>query len=345
MDSIALRGKTLTLPAFFPDATCGYVKCLDTADLKTTRTQGVVVNTYHLWRMGLVDHLKDKGGIHTYMNWDGPVISDSGGFQVFSLVRKHKRFGELTDDGVVFRYNGQAFTLTPEKCIELQLAIGADIIMVLDDCTHPSYDHAEQKRSVARTVAWAKRCKTYFDLHTQQENRPRIFGIIQGGNDLQLRSECAKALLEMQFDGLAFGGWPVQDGVLLTAILAHTASLIPDSMLKYAMGVGKPADIVQCHKMGYNVFDCVLPTRDGRHRRVYRFTDDALGYETMNVSRAKHAGTVQPIDPKCSCHACTHTSLAYLAYAFHEGDPGAKRLVTIHNLTFFAEFMRRLAVQ
>ncbi|OGC77123.1 hypothetical protein A2619_00385 [candidate division WWE3 bacterium RIFOXYD1_FULL_39_9] len=287
------------------------------------------------------------------MNINLPVITDSGGFQAMSLVRNSKNGGYFNENGVVFKNfrNGQFLELTPETCIETQIKIKSDIIMCLDDCTDPSEPFEEQEKSVERTIRWAKRCKDTFDKYvnettfTDDERRPLIFGIIQGGNHPVLRKECAEALIKMDFDGYAYGGWPMYKGTLMEEILSIVADSMPKDKPKYAMGVGKPEDIQKCIKMGYNMFDCVLPTRDARHERLYVFNGNDISaepdkfYDFLNIGSGKYKHDTTAISENCGCLTCQKYLRAYLHHLFKVGDPAAYRLATIHNLYFYTQLM------
>lgn len=346
----------LDFPLFFPDATHGYIKGVGADDLKSAQVQGIVVNTYHILVDGSLKTIEQAGGIHKFMGFDGPVITDSGGFQAMSLVRKNKANGKFTDDGVTFKVDGmaQALELTPELCIKTQLQIGSDIIMCLDDCTDPEESLEEQQKSVDRTIAWAKRCKTTFDEKTSnlaEKERPWIFGIIQGGMHKDLRERCAKELIRLNFDGYAFGGWPMGtiDGKkqFLTDIVGYTASLMPNDTPKYAMGVGKPENIIEGIKLGFNMFDVVLPTRDARHQRLYIFKDsttNGLDYDFLHIGSGKYKDDFGPVSKDCDCITCKNYSRAYLRHLFKTGDSLAWRLATIHNLRFYSLLMKKLAI-
>jgi queuine tRNA-ribosyltransferase len=334
---------TVKLPAFFPDATSGVVKGVDSTDLKNCKMPGIVVNTYHILRRSMVKTITDLGGIHKYMNWSGPIISDSGGFQAMSLIRANKKLGTIHKDKIIFRLENKKIILTPEKCIQIQLQLGSDIVMCLDDCTRPEDSLEEQEKSVERTISWARKCKAEFDKH---KKNALIFGIIQGGNNKELRKYCAEELLKCGFDGYGFGGWPIDEkGNLVTDILKLTAKLMLDNLPKYAMGVGKPENIVTCSKIGYNLFDCVLPTRDARRKRLYILKNDPNKkdfYEHIYLQDKKHFKDPNPVSKTCDCHCCKNYSRAYLYNLFKLEDPLAIRLATIHNLRFYSRLMEYL---
>ncbi len=338
---------TIKYPAFFPDATHAYIKGISSRDILASGTTGLVVNTYHAIIDKTVDVIEKCGGLHKFMGLNIPIITDSGGFQAMSLVRRGPGNGKITRDGIKFKMDGsrKSITLTPENCIQTQAKLGGDIMMCLDDCTDSGESQKEQELSVVRTVAWAKRCKEEFEKVTKHVRRkPLLFAIIQGGNSKELRKKCAEELIKIGFDGYAYGGWPVDgDGVFLDEMLSFAAGLMPTGKPKYAMGVGKPEDIKKCIKMGYNVFDCVLPTRDARHKRLYVFSGRAeKGYEFIYMRAKKHETDREPVSKSCTCELCTQHNRAYLYHLFKQGDSNAGRLATIHNLTFYSQFTESL---
>ena len=291
--SLILPHGTINLPAFFPDGTRGVVRSVDSLDLENCGVQGIVTNAYHLMSNPGQSVVKSIGGLNKFINWNRPILTDSGGFQVFSLIRENSKFGEIQDKQIIFRQDfvghdalgapckkNEKIIFTPEKCIRAQFDYASDIIMCLDYCTHPNDSDEINRKSVDITIKWAKRCKDEYDkiLETKKNKiRPLIFGIIQGGNDKILRKECADVLIDIGFDGFGFGGWPLDDKNNLTYdILEYTAKLMPDNLVKYAMGLGKPEEIIACLKMGYNLFDCVIPTREARHNRLYIFNEEYI---------------------------------------------------------------------
>ncbi len=330
-----------------PDATHASIKGLDSVTLSETGIQGLVTNTYHLLVDEVVDTVAKAGGIKKFMNFNGLLITDSGGFQAMSLVRKNPQNGKLTDDGVKFKNpsDGRIIFLTPETCIDTQIKLGSDIIMVLDDCTDPAESLLEQEISVERTIRWANRCKLRFEELTKDqlpEQKPLIFAIIQGGNYKHLRKKCAEALIEIGFDGYAYGGWPMENKKLLKEILEYTATLMPNDKPKYAMGVGKPVDMIVCSKMSYNMFDCVIPTRDARHGRLY--LTSTIGIETINIGNDKYKSDFSAIDSKCGCETCKNYSKAYLRHLYKCGESVYFGLASIHNLYCFAQVISSLNV-
>ena len=356
MKELNIRGKKIKLPVFLPDATKGYVRAVSSSDLVDCNIQGVVVNTYHLFREGLVNEIKKKGGIGKWMDFKGLTLSDSGGFQVFSLIHANKENGYLDDDGATFVLDGHRAELTPEKCIQIQIDIGADIVMCLDDCTSVDMSLEAQEKSVERTVKWAKRCKKEFENLTKNLDdceKPLIFGIIQGGKNFDLRKKCADELIKIGFDGYAFGGWPVEDKKFLTDLLKYTAELMPDDKLKYAMGVGKPEDIVNCVCMGYNMFDCVIPTREARNNRLYAFKSGFFGgikkprgdngfYDYVRIRNTEQKKNKKPISKHCKGICCKNYQSKDIYELFKAKDKESIRLTTMHNLRFYTMLMRML---
>ena len=340
----------LCLPAFLPDATRGVVRCLDSSDLRGCGVQGFVVSTFDHRPGG--DVLSAAGGIHAFAGWSGPVLSDSGGFQIYSLLRSSPHLGSITKKGFYYRLQrdeGKKL-LTPEKSIRKQLAMGADIVVCLDQCTHPDAGADEQRAAVERTVAWARRCREEFDrLSAGKADRPRLFAVIQGGADAALRRECAARLLEIGFDGYGFGGWPVDEAGRLEEMVPLVAELVPAGLPKWAFGIGKPEHVVSCAGLGYDLFDCALPTRDARHRRLYVFRAAPAAaslagefYEHLYIQDDKYIRDAAPVEASCDCLCCRQYSRAYLRHLFRIGDALAARLATIHNLRFYTRLMPRL---
>ncbi|MBN1642173.1 MAG: tRNA guanosine(34) transglycosylase Tgt [Anaerolineae bacterium] len=343
----------VALPAFFPDATRAVVRSLDARDLEECGVQGLIVNTFHLTYAPGVGLVKSQGGVHAFMGWERPVISDSGGFQAMSMVRENARYGRISDAGITFTNidaKGRSrLRLTPEKCIQIQFDLGSDIMICLDDCPRADADADQVADAVRRTVLWARRCKAEFvrqvEMRALTEAPPRLFAIVQGGYSKRHRWECAEALIEIGFDGYGFGGWPLDlAGNLAESTLDYTARLMPDGLPKYALGVGNPAAVVRCAEMGYDLFDCVLPTRDARHQRLYYFSDGAesLAYEHLYIGDDKYKRDPRPVSQVCDCLCCTRYSRSYLNHLFSIQDRLAARLATIHNLRFYTQLMTKL---
>jgi queuine tRNA-ribosyltransferase len=352
LTTLETRHGQVNLPAFFPDATRAVVRTLDAQDLEACGVQGLIVNAFHLAYAPGIGLVKSQGGVHPFMSWQRPVISDSGGFQAMSMVRENARYGRISSRGITFTnvdvQGGKKLKLTPEKSIQMQFDLHTDIMMCLDDCPSPDADLDEVAASVRRTVSWARRCKDEFERQCEireEERRPLLFGIIQGGYNKHMRWECAEALIEIGFDGYGFGGWPLdQEGELAESTLEYTARLMPDAKVKYALGVGNPDAVVRCAGWGYDLFDCVLPTRDARHRRLYVFEpgQDPFAYSYLYIGDDRYKRDARPVSEHCDCLCCTRYSRSYLHHLFEMGDALAQRLATIHNLRFYARLMERL---
>lgn len=353
MREIALPHGTLKLPAFFPDATHGVVRTLDFDDVEATGTPGVVMNTFHLLTRPGLGVVRQAGGLHNFVGWDRPILTDSGGFQAYSMISQNPKYGQLRPGGILFRPDGGGrIEFTPERCIQMQMSCRADILMALDACTHPDAPQSEQERAVELTVKWAKGCRAAFDRlmkeRREQREAPLLFAIIQGGADRSLRRQCADALKAIGFDGYGYGGWPL-DGErrIMMDMLTYTAQLMPDATPKYAMGLGKPEEIVALHRAGYDLFDCVIPSREARHGRLYAFTGEPLGadgrfYRHVYILDEEYTTDGRPVEEGCDCHTCRRYSRAYVRHLLKAGDSAGLRLCSIHNLRFFARLMEKL---
>jgi queuine tRNA-ribosyltransferase len=337
------------LPVFFPDATRGLIKFLDTKDIEDTKTNGILVNTYHLYKDLGIKYIKERGGIKKFMDWKGFVISDSGGFQVGSLIKMNPTRGHVSNNGVLFRPKGEKqVMLTPEKSIEFQIELGSDMVIVLDDFTDPKATYDEAKKSVERTIKWAKRSKKEFERICEEkklvkDQKPLILGVVQGGYFQDLRKYCTEELVKIGFDGLGYGGWPMNEDNTFDLESAKTiAENSPKDYLLYGLGIGMPKDIIALSKMGYDIFDCVLPTRDARHARAYIFLDNNFGYELVDLRKSKYMEDDSKLDDKCDCLTCKRYKKSYLAHLFKIKDPTAGRLLTIHNLRFYSMLMEKL---
>ncbi|MEZ4673436.1 MAG: tRNA guanosine(34) transglycosylase Tgt [Caldilineaceae bacterium] len=331
---------------------------VDSEDLHNCGIGGVVMNTFHLMQHPGSSTVQALGGLHEMCGWSAPILTDSGGFQAYSLIRQNAKYGQLTNNGITFQPDGagRKFQLTPEKCIQLQMSYGADILMCLDDCTHVDDVVETQRESVRRTIAWAARCRKEFDQLIKQKKlgegeRPLLFGVIQGGGSEELRRECATALLAIGFDGYGYGGWPLDaDGALLTDMLAYTRNLVPATYAMHALGVGHPVSIAACAAMGYGIFDSALPTRDARRGRLYTFTADDVQpvahhgdwFRFLYLTDDKYIKDRSPISDYCDCLTCRNYSRGYLNHLYRANDAAFMRLTTIHNLHFMAELMERL---
>ena len=351
------KGGTLPLPVFFPDATRAVLKTLDSTDIEKTSTPGILVNTFHLWQGLNKEILKKFGGIREFMNFHGVVISDSGGFQVMSIVKKGIIEGKITDEGVVFHpARNKKVVFTPEVSIQLQMSLNVDMVVVLDDFTDPKVNHNEALESVERTLAWAKRSKKEFEKICKKKgltkkNRPYLLGVVQGGDFMDLREKCIKELVKIGFDGLGWGGWAIENGKLKFDTAEVIAKNTPKNYLLYGLGIGKPDEIAALVKMGYGVFDCVLPTRDARHKRLYVYTADSIDkvnvqkegfYEYFVPDKQIYYSDKDPVSKSCDCLLCKNYSRSYLYHLFKIGDLTAQRLATIHNLRFYSILMEKL---
>ncbi len=352
--SLATPHGEIQFPAFLPDATQGVVRAVDASDLETAGLQAVVMNTFHLMQKPGSSTLEALGGLHAFSGWRGPILTDSGGFQAYSVIRENPKLGSLTENGLAFRREagGRKYQLTPEKTIQLQLAYGADILVTLDDVTHVDDPPDVQARAVQRTIAWAKRCRAEFDKLVDQKGlegaaRPRLFGVVQGGRDPSLRRQCAEALLEIGFDGYGYGGWPLdEDGALLEDVLALLRDLIPPEFPLHGLGIGHPENIARGWALGYQTFDSALPTRDARRGRLYTFTEAAgtggKWFRTLYMQDEKHIRAAGPLSEFCDCPACTRYSAGFLHHLFKIDDHLFPRLATLHNLRFMTLLEDRL---
>jgi len=354
---LEIRDKTLNLPAFLPDATSGYVRAVDSQDLAKVSIQALVMNTFHLMQKPGSSTIQSFNGLHQFADWPGVIITDSGGFQAYSLIHQSDQFGSLTDKGIHFRPEGQKrkFLLTPEKSVQLQISYDTDVVICLDDCTHVDASREEQELSVKRTLDWAARCKNEY-LHQieqrslNEKQRPLIFGVIQGGGYPDLRKKCAEGLLNIGFDGFGYGGWPLDsEGNLLTEMVSLTRELIPQEFSMHALGIGHPLNLKKTFEIGYKIFDCALPTRDARHGRLMRYTQAPQSvlqgegwFEYVYIQDKKHIKDTRPISEYCDCPVCSHYSLGYLHHLFKTGDLLYQRLATLHNLRFMTQLTERL---
>lgn len=360
MKTFTVKNTSFQLPVFLPDATLGVVRGLSSEQVTAAGIEGVVINTYHLMASPGVDVLERAGGVKPFMNWEGLTASDSGGFQLFSLIHKNPKLGKITDEGVVL-YTGekqQRKTLfTPENSIQVQFAIRSDIMICLDDFSPVNGSKKRLQESVVRTTAWAARCKEEFEkqcaaLGLSDANRPLLLAVVQGHRDAALRQQSARELIEIGFDGYGFGGWPFDENGDFDYEIAHIiADATPSDKLRFALGVGSPENIVRLRRMGYDIFDCVLPTRDARHQRLYTFTENPetldfsktkKWFEYLYIDRGRHAQDFSPLDPFCDCAACAHHTRAYLHHLFKVKDMLAFQLASIHNLRFYARLMELL---
>jgi queuine tRNA-ribosyltransferase len=348
----------IALPAFLPDATYGVVRAVDSDDLERCGVEALVMSTFHLMQNPGSSTVKALGGLHRMTAWPRPIVTDSGGFQAYSLVRENPRKGRLSSKGITFQPEGadRPFRLSPEKTVQLQVSYGADVVVCLDDCRHPDEPADVQRESVERTIAWARVGWAEFDRlvgrrQREGEPRPRLFAVIQGGASRELRKRCAEELLAIGFDGFGFGGWPLNSaGELLVEIVAYTRELVPSDVPMHALGIGHPENVVATADLGYALFDSALPTRDARHGRLYSFADPARPHPARSpgwfkyvyLQDAKHTKAAGPVFAGCPCYTCQRYALGYLHHLFANKDALYLRLATIHNLTYMTELMRWL---
>ncbi len=343
-------------PFFMPDATRGVVHSLSKDDLEEIGIGPMVVNTYHLYLQPGEKLIKKSGDIHDFMNWQKPLLSDSGGYQIFSLIYKNMKMGKITDEKVIFRspIDGKQCEITPRKAIQIQFDLGVDMMVCLDDPAPNSYSKKKIEQAVTRTIAWAKICKDEYIKQIKKrkitgKNRPLIFGVIQGGEYLDLREHCAKELVKIGFDGYGFGARHVDSkGKFMGEVLRATADFIPEDSLRFALGIGKPEDIVKCVSMGWDMFDCVIPTREGRHGRLFiwnkqrKLISNTGLYKTINISNKKFKEDFTPIDSDCDCYTCQHYTRAYLNHLSRTKEVLFLRLASVHNLKFYMQLMEKL---
>ena len=327
------NGVVVETPIFMPVGTHAAVKALAPDDLRATGAQIVLANTYHLFLRPGHDLVRELGGLHRFMGWDRAILTDSGGFQVWSLSKLRK----ITDAGVEFRspIDGSPHFLSPEIVVEVQQALGADIIHPLDECLAYPVSRFDAERSLALTLRWAARSKA---AHAgAPATRQAMFGIVQGGADADLRRQAARATIDLGFDGYAIGGMAVgEPKPAMYELTELVASLLPPGQPRYLMGVGKPDDLVQSVARGVDMFDCVLPTRNARNGQA--FTADG----PVTLKQARYIRDSAPLDAACDCYACRGFSRAYLRHLFMAGELLAYRLLTLHNVTFFLRLAREM---
>ena len=332
-DGLARRGTVSLIhgdvqtPAFMPVGTYGTVKAMSPLELKEINAHIVLGNTFHLWLRPGLDVIAAHGGLHTFMGWDGPILTDSGGFQVWSLGALRK----ITEEGVKFPspINGDSCFLTPEESMHIQKVLNSDIVMIFDECTPYPATHNEANDSMQLSLRWARRSK---DAHAGNENA--LFGIIQGGMFEDLRDISLAGLTEIDFDGYAIGGLsvgePKED---MLRILMHTAPKMPQNKPRYLMGVGTPEDLVAAVSQGIDMFDCVMPTRNARNGWLFTQHGD------IKIKNAGYKNDTRPLDANCTCYTCSNFSRAYLHHLHKVGEILGARLNTIHNLHYYQELM------
>ncbi len=347
---------TLQTPFFMPDATRASVRGVSGTDMQTSGVEALVVNTYHLMLQPGSSYIRDVLGVHAFMGWDRPILSDSGGYQVYSLIHKNPDLGRITEKGAEFRsvLDGSKHTLTPERAIEIQFDLGVDMMVCLDDPRPNDASEKDLSDAVSRTFRFAERCRKEYDRQLsirgiEDEDRPLLFGVIQGGPIADLRKEAVAGLTAFGFDGYGFGGRHIDsDGVFLEEVLKAAVEGIPPSAPRFGLGIGTPHDIVRCFEQGWDMFDCVIPTREGRHGRLFVWNHEGVGgenlaegnfYATLNIQNERYKNDMTRVEEACDCTLCANHTRAYLRHLFRIGDPLALRLATIHNLRFYARLI------
>jgi len=351
----------LETPIFMPDATRGAIKHLSVQDLHILGLDSLVANAFHLHLRPGTKLIKGAGGLHNFINWQKPILTDSGGYQVFSLIHKNSAQGSINDKGAVFRspLDGAKLKMTPELSVKIQFALGADMMVCFDDCPPNGYSDEMLAISTLRTIKWAKRCKSEYEKNVKIQSsklksnkKPLLFAVIQGGNNLKLREDCAKQLVKIGFDGFGFGARHIDEtGIFLKPALKYTADKIPENKLRFGLGIGLPEDIVRSIKLGWDMFDCVIPTREGRHGRLFfqkRMSNlktqmSKLNannfYESINITNAKFTKDYSPINPESKLKELHGYSKAYLNYLFKIKEPLAARLASLNNLEFYLKIL------
>ncbi len=337
-DGRARRGRlifdrgTVETPAFMPVGTYGTVKGMTPEEVRATGADILLGNTFHLWLRPGEEIMRKHGDLHDFMNWQRPILTDSGGFQVFSLgdIRK------ITEEGVHFRspINGEKIFMDAEKSMQIQYSLGSDVVMIFDECTPYPATHDEARKSMQMSLRWAKRSRDEFD---RLENPNSLFGIIQGSVYEDLRDESLKGLLEIGFDGYAVGGLAVGEPKAdMHRVLEHVCPQIPTDKPRYLMGVGKPEDLVEGVRRGIDMFDCVMPTRNARNGHLF------VTEGVIKIRNAPHRDDTSPLDPECDCYTCKNYSRAYLYHLDRCNEILGARLNTIHNLRYYQRLMEGL---
>jgi queuine tRNA-ribosyltransferase len=332
---ISMRRGEIRTPAFMPVGTAATVKAMKPEAVRATGADIILGNTYHLMLRPGAERVARLGGLHRFMNWDRPILTDSGGYQVMSLSELRK----LSEEGVEFRshLDGSKHMLTPERSMEIQRLLGSDIVMAFDECPRTDRPRDEIAASMEMSMRWARRSRSAFDAGGEHAEGAALFGIQQGALDEELRLRSAQALTEIGFDGYAIGGLAVGEGQeAMFATLDFAAGQLPEGGPRYLMGVGKPDDLVGAVERGVDMFDCVLPTRSGRNGQAFTWTGP------VNLRNARHAEDPAPLDERCPCPACASYSRAYLHHLVKSGEMLGAMLVTEHNLTFYQQLMQAM---
>ena len=332
---IAMRRGEIRTPAFMPVGTAATVKAMKPEAVRATGADIILGNTYHLMLRPGAERIARLGGLHAFMNWPRPILTDSGGYQVMSLSELRK----LSEEGVEFRshLDGSKHMLTPERSMEVQRLLGSDIVMAFDECPRADRPRGEIAASMELSMRWARRSREAFDAGGEHAQVAALFGIQQGALDEELRARSADALTAIGFDGYAIGGLAVGEGQeAMFATLDFAPGQLPESAPRYLMGVGKPDDLVGAVERGVDMFDCVLPTRSGRNGQAFTWAGP------LNLRNARHAEDPAPLDPRCACPTCETYSRAYLHHLQKAGEMLGAMLVTEHNLSFYQQLMQAM---
>jgi queuine tRNA-ribosyltransferase len=332
---IQMRRGEIRTPAFMPVGTAATVKALRPAEVRAAGADIILGNTYHLMLRPGAERMARLGGLHGFMGWDRPILTDSGGYQVMSLSALTK----MSEEGVAFasHIDGSKHMLTPERSMEIQRLLDSDIVMAFDECTKNGCTHDEAARSMERSMRWAKRSRDGFDTGGDHAERSALFGIQQGSLDENLRRISAQKLIEIGFDGYAVGGLAVGEGQqAMFATLDFAPDMLPVDKPRYLMGVGKPDDIVGAVERGIDMFDCVLPTRSGRNGQAFTWAGP------LNIRNARFAEDQGPLDPRCACPVCSGWSRAYLHHLVKAGEMLGAMLMTQHNIHFYQDLMQTI---
>ncbi|MFX4087168.1 tRNA guanosine(34) transglycosylase Tgt [Sphingobium yanoikuyae] len=333
--TIQMRRGEIRTPAFMPVGTAATVKAMRPAEVRATGADIILGNTYHLMLRPGAERMARLGGLHGFMGWDRPILTDSGGYQVMSLSALTK----MSEEGVAFssHLDGSKHMLSPERSMEIQRLLDSDIVMAFDECTKNGCTHDEAAKSMERSMRWAKRSRDGFDAGGDHAERAALFGIQQGSLNEGLRKISAEKLIEIGFDGYAVGGLAVGEGQeAMFATLDFAPDMLPQDKPRYLMGVGKPDDIVGAVERGIDMFDCVLPTRSGRNGQAFTWAGP------LNIRNAKFNEDLGPLDPRCGCPVCAAWSRAYLHHLVKSGEMLGAMLMTQHNIHFYQELMQGL---
>nr|WP_218036437.1 tRNA guanosine(34) transglycosylase Tgt [Sphingobium sp. EM0848] len=331
--TIHMRRGDIRTPAFMPVGTAATVKAMRPAEVRAAGADIILGNTYHLMLRPGAERMARLGGLHGFMGWDRPILTDSGGYQVMSLSALTK----MSEEGVAFssHVDGSKHMLTPERSMEIQRLLDSDIVMAFDECTKNGCTHDEAAKSMERSMRWAKRSRDGFDTGGEHAERAALFGIQQGSLDEGLRRISAEKLIEIGFDGYAVGGLAVGEGQeAMFATLDFAPDMLPADKPRYLMGVGKPDDIVGAVERGIDMFDCVLPTRSGRNGQAFTWAGP------LNIRNARFAEDMAPLDPRCGCPVCSTWSRAYLHHLVKAGEMLGAMLMTQHNIHFYQALMQ-----